>query len=145
MTMRYKSNLKNVILDLKKDIFDILTVIGSTISKEILIKSQKRIYGHGLPPDRRYIRTHTLAKNIGYVVKQGKGVATVFSNVKYAHYLEQLVGKRWQTHLVDTDLTVNIEKVKGPSGNRPYANFIPGFLAGMKNVKKLIGGITWRM
>jgi hypothetical protein len=128
----------------KAELNDIANIIGATISSQILKKAQSNIYSFQVPSKYKYVRKHTLAKNIGFTVKGG--VVTIFSNVKYAHYLESLVGARWNTHYSDADLNVSINSLTEPSGNRPYGNFVPGVIAGMKIIKnKKLGGINWKV
>ena len=142
--MRYKSYRKAVERALVNDLRGLMAAMGSEISNSILMQQRSNIYRHAVPPKYKYIRSHDLAKYTGYIIKQRKGIVILFSTQVYAAYLEQLVGKRWETTFQETDLKVNLENMKMPK-NRPYANFIPGFIKGMKKIQRRFRYIKWAL
>lgn len=144
MATRYISNRRQLLRQMKLEILGLLHIIGSTVSSSILQEQDKKIYKHAVPSKYKYTRTHFLSKHTGYKIKTGKGVAVIFSTVKYAQYLEKLKGKRWNTHLEEVDLDANLRTFKIPTG-RPYANFIPGIIKGIRQVKKKVKGIKWKV
>ena len=140
----YKSNRRAVEKTIRRNLIGVAEYLGSTISHQIMTKQKKNIYNHTLPAKYKYTRTHELAKYTGYRVKTFSGIVLIFSTKVYAQYLERLVGKRWETHWKKIDLKMDIEKLKMPR-KRPYANFVPGMIQGLKLAKRKYRSIKWKL